>query len=126
MQGIIKAGGKEYPVTSNAATAFVFKQTFKEDLLTFLAVEHSDGETTEMMLKAFYIMNKQAEVPEMSKLLKTEMNFEKFVEFISAFDMLETGDIALQVFNIWNKNAETTEKEEAKDPKKKTAKSAAK
>ena len=125
MYSTIKAGGKEIPVVSNAATAFIFKQTFKEDLLTFLTVEHSDGETTEMMLKTFYIIAKQAEIPEMSKLLKTEMNYEKFIEFISNFDMLESGEIALQVFKVWNNNAETTATDEgAEAPKKKTAKAA--
>lgn len=122
MKSIIKAGGKEIPVVSNAATAFIFKQTFKEDLLTFLTTEHSDGETTEMMLKVFYVIAKQAEISEMSKLLKTEMNYEKFIEFMSGFDMLETGDIALQVFGVWNDNSETSAIEESETPKKKTAK----
>lgn len=122
MKSIIKAGGKEIPVVSNAATAFIFKQTFKEDLLTFLTTEHTDGETTEMMLKVFYVIAKQAEISEMSKLLKTEMNYEKFIEFMSGFDMLETGDIALQVFGVWNDNSETSAVEESETPKKKTAK----
>lgn len=127
MYSTIKAGGKEIPVVSNAATAFIFKQTFKEDLLTFIAKleEHSDGETTEMMLKAFYVMAKQAEVHGMSQLLKSEMNSETFIEFISEFNILETGDIALQVFNVWNGNAETSvTDEEEKSSKKKTAKAA--
>lgn len=122
MKSIIKAGGKEIPVVSNAATAFIFKQTFKEDLLTFLTTEHTDGETTEMMLKVFYVIAKQAEISEMSKLLKTEMNYEKFIEFMSGFDMLETGNIALQVFGVWNDNSETSAIEESETPKKKTAK----
>ena len=68
MHGIIKIGDKAVDVVSNAATAFIFKQCFKEDLLTFLSTEQDDGISTEMMLKAFYIMKKQADIPEMSKL----------------------------------------------------------
>ena len=127
MNGIIKIGDKAVPVTCNAATAFIFKQCFKEDLLTFLSTEHDDGVSTEMMLKAFYIMSKQSEVPEMAKLLKLELSYETFMEFIAGFDFLDTGSIALQTFALWNKNAKTdkTKTDETKgktDPKKKTVK----
>ena len=124
MYSIVKVGNKEIPVVANAATAFIFKQTFKEDLLTFLTAEHSDGETTEMMLKVFYVIAKQAEITSMSELLKSEMNYEKFIEFISDFDMLETGDIALQVFKVWGDNSESTAEDSKETPKKKTVKAA--
>lgn len=124
MQDIVKVKEKEIPVISNAATAFLYKQCFKEDLLTFLSTEHPDGEATEVALKVFYIMAKQAEIPEMSKLIKSDLNYENFMVFISGFDFLDTGSIALQAYNIWNKNAKRDSSEEAtgESPKKKTAK----
>ena len=125
MYSTIKAGGKEIPVVSNAATAFIFKQAFKLDLLTYLTQEHADGEMTEIALKLFYVMAKQAEVPTMSELLKTEMNEMTFVEYISVFELSEVSQLAIEAFKAWNGNAETSADDEGKDsPKKKTAKAA--
>lgn len=123
MNGIVKVGDKEVPVISNAATAFVFKNCFKEDLLSFLAKENPDeGAATEMLIKAFYIMAKQAECPEMPKLLKSGLSYENFIEFVSQYEIFDSGNIATQVFNIWNGNATTTES--AEPSKKKAAKTA--
>ena len=121
MHGIIKIGDKAVDVVSNAATAFIFKQCFKEDLLTFLSTEQDDGISTEMMLKAFYIMKKQADIPEMSKLLKSDLSYESFIEFISGFEFLDTGSIALQTFAVWNQNAKTEESQNDEAQKKKRA-----
>lgn len=125
MYSVIKTSGKEIPIVGNAATAFIFKQTFKLDLLTYLTEEHADGEMTEVALKLFYVMAKQAEVSSMSDLLKTEMNDMTFMEFISGFELSETGMLAIEAFKAWNGQAETTATEESKEgSKKKTVKAA--
>lgn len=127
MTGKIKIGSQEIPVVSNAATGFIFKTCFHEDLLSFLAGDTpSDGLATEMLTKAFYIMAKQAKIHEMSVLLKS-LNYDSFIEYISQFEMLDTGSIASQVFTIWNGNAsmgETVEESTSEDSKKSKKKAA--
>lgn len=128
MTGLIKIGSQEIPVVCNAATGFIFKTCFHEDLLSFLAGDTpSDGLATEMLTKAFYIMAKQAEIHEMSVLLKSGLNYDSFIEYISQFEMLDTGSIASQVFDIWNGNAnmgETVEENTSEDSKKTKKKAA--
>jgi Ni,Fe-hydrogenase I large subunit len=129
MTGLIKVGSQEIPVVSNAATGFIFKSCFHEDLLTFLAGDKPDeGLMTEMLLKAFYIMAKQAEISEMSVLLKSGLNYDSFIEYISKFEILDSGSIATQVYNVWCGNAdtgETAENSEAPEDSKKSKKKAA-
>lgn len=116
MTGLIKIGSQEIPVVSNAATGFIFKSCFHEDLLTFLAGDTPDeGLMTEMLLKAFYIMAKQAEISEMSVLLKSDLNYDSFIEYISKFEILDSGSIATQVYNIWCGNANTGEESETSE-----------
>lgn len=125
MYSVINATKGDVPIVGNAATAFIFKQTFKIDLLTYLTEEHADGEMTEIALKLFYVMAKQAEIPSMSELLKTEMNDMTFMEFISGFELSETGLLAIEAFKAWNGQAETSSTDDnEKGSKKKTVKAA--
>lgn len=121
MYHVINASGKQVPIVGNAATAFIFKQAFKLDLLTYLTEEHADGDMTEVALKLFYIMAKQAEASSMTELLKTELNEASFFEFISKFELSDVSQLAIEAFTAWNGNAETTADGDKGSPKKKTA-----
>lgn len=70
----IEIDGKEIEVVANAATPFRFKQIFHKDLLTILGNEKkAEEEGVETVTQLAFVMAKQAEKADMSKLNEAEM-----------------------------------------------------
>ncbi|MBR3236967.1 MAG: hypothetical protein IKF99_15590 [Oscillospiraceae bacterium] len=92
MRGTVTIGNKEVEMAANAATPFIYKQTFHEDLLVQLQAKDP---SPDLFLKVGYIMAKQAELPT-SELMK--MTDSGFIAWAAGFEFMDivnaTGDIA--------------------------------
>lgn len=86
----IKCGDKEVGMLANAASPYIFKNVFHEDLLQKFttAKENIDENIAEKMA---FIFAKQAETEDISELMKLTIN--DFLSWLSGFDAL---DIFLQ------------------------------
>ena len=96
MFGKVKIGSKEIEMVSNGATPYRFKQVFHKDLLKFFSDAVSgkvdDGEAAEVSSKLGFIMAKQNEMADLTKLSE-----ESFIEWT---EMFEPNDLILAAEDI--------------------------
>ena len=86
MKGIVKIGEKEVGMVANAASPYIYKQVFHEDFLTKLQAKEPE---TDLFQKMAYIMAKQAELPNLSDLMKlTEQGFYEWLLQFESMDVL--------------------------------------
>lgn len=97
MYKTIEIDGKEMEFAANAATPFRYKQIFKSDLFSVLADEKRvEEEGAELIMRLAYIMNKQAEKADMSKLNEDE--FISWLEGFSAMAFINNADEIMTVY----------------------------
>lgn len=93
----IKIGETELEMSANAATPFRFKQVFKKDLLQILGNEEkAETEGVEAVTQLAYIMAKQAEKTDMSKL-----NEEGFITWLEDFGAMDFVNSAEEILNVY-------------------------
>ncbi len=93
----ITVDGKEMEFAANAATPFRYKQTFHTDLFAVLGNEkRAEEEGVEAVTKLAYIMNKQAQKADMSKL--NEDDFMSWLEDFSAMAFVTGAEEILAVY----------------------------
>lgn len=112
MFGSVNIGGKEIELVANAASPYRFKQIFRDDFLKrAIDTSGNEAESIDLFVKMGFVMAKQAEKADFSKL-----NEESFFAWLEEFEpsdvQLAAGDIA----NIYAGNTETKS-----TPKKKAA-----
>ena len=96
MQGFVKIGDKEVGMVANAASPYIYKQVFHEDFLTKLQEKEPE---TDLFQKMAYIMAKQAEVENLSDLMKlTEAGF---YEWLLQFESMDVIYATEEVANIY-------------------------
>lgn len=105
----VKIGEKGIPMLSNAATAILYKQIFKKDLLVFMDRLGKASEAGEMIegvndviLELAYIMATQAE-----KTGFRDKNFETYIEWLMQFEPLEIEAAAADIFAVYKSNQKT-------------------
>lgn len=96
MQGFVKIGEKEVGMVANAASPYIYKQVFHEDFLTKLQAKEPDADIFQKMA---YIMAKQAEVENLSDLMK--LTEEGFFEWLLQFDAMDVIFATDEVANIY-------------------------
>lgn len=103
MFGIVNIGGRDVEMTANGASVYRYKQVFREDFLVLAS--NSDGgiENVELFVKMGYIMAKQAEKADFSKL-----NFDSFLEWAGEFEPNALEMAAGDIGNIYAGNSETS------------------
>lgn len=106
----INIDGREVELSANAATPFRFKQTFQKDLLAVFSNEEiAQKEGIEVVSELAYIMNKQAEKADMSKL-----SFEDFIEWLEGFGpmaFVEASEDIIAVYTDSSKSSSTPSEE---------------
>lgn len=97
----IMVNGTELELSANAATPFRFKQTFHKDLLAIFSNEKkAEEEGLEVVSELAYIMNKQAEKADMSKL-----SFEDFIEWLEKFEPMAFVDASEDIINAYTESS---------------------
>ena len=112
MYADVKIGDKGIPMLSNAATAILYKQIFKQDLLVFMDRLGKASEAGKMIegandviLQLAYVMATQAE-----KTGFRDKNFETYIEWLCQFEPLEIEAAAADIFAVYKANTRTASK----------------
>lgn len=93
----VNIDGREVELSANAATPFRFRQVFKKDLFSILGNEtKAQEEGVEAVTQLAYIMAKQAEKADMTKL-----NEDDFIEWLEGFGPMAFVHAAETVLNVY-------------------------
>lgn len=96
--------GKEVEFSANAATPFRYRQVFHKDLLSILGNEEkAQNEGVEAVTELAFIMAKQAEKADMTKL-----NEEGFIEWLEGFGSMAFVNNAEDILSVYMESTETT------------------
>lgn len=97
MNKTITIDGNELEMAANAATPFRFRQVFKKDLLSVLGNEkRAEEEGLETVMQLAFIMVKQAEKTDMTKL-----NEEMFIEWLEGFGPMAFVESAEDILAVY-------------------------
>ena len=97
MYKTVSIGGKELEFKATAATPFRFKTVFHRDLLQILGdQERAEKEGAEVVTQLAYIMNKQADGADMSKL-----NEDTFVDWLDGFGAMDFINSAEEILKVY-------------------------
>lgn len=97
MYTTITIDGKEMGLSANAATPFRYKQVFNSDLFAVLGNEkRAEEEGAEVVTKLAYIMHRQAEKADMSKL--SEDDFITWLEEFSAMAFVNSAEDIINAY----------------------------
>ena len=100
----IEIDGREVELSANAATPFRFRQIFHKDLLSILGNEQkAESEGVEAVTQLAYIMNKQAEKADMTKL-----NEDEFMVWLEDFGSMAFVNAAEAILNVYMESTEST------------------
>ena len=125
MEKVILFDGKETAFRSSGATAILYKQAFKKDLLVEISkwrknvkrIQENEEATEEERLenslefleitqRLAFIMNLEAT----DKALFNKLSYEKFISWLMSLsgDAFGDKDVNLEIFSIWSKSTEGT------------------
>ena len=95
MRGTISIGNKDVEMAANAATPFIYKQTFHEDLLLQLQAKEP---SSDLVVKLGFVMAKQAELPaeELMKIKETE-----FYSWVEQFEFMDFVGVSKDIFDLY-------------------------
>lgn len=105
MRGTVKIGSKEVGMLANAASSYIFKQVFHEDLLKKFQ-EMETNPDTQLGEKLGFIFAKQAEAENTSDLMKLTMD--DFLEWLSEFDPLDIFMESEKIAELYQRQKEGT------------------
>lgn len=96
--------GNEMELSANAATPFRFKQVFHKDLMTVFANEEkAQQEGLEVVTELAYIMNKQAQKADMTKL-----SFDDFIEWLEGFGPMAFVESSEDIVAVYTETSATS------------------
>ena len=100
----VMVDGKAIDFAANAATPFRYRQVFHKDLLSILGNEEkAQNEGVEAVTELAFIMAKQAEKTDMSKL-----NEEGFLAWLEDFGSMAFVTAAEEILSVYMESTETT------------------
>ena len=96
--------GREVGLVANAATPFRYRQVFQKDLLQILGNEEkADTEGVSAITELAFIMAKQAEKADMSKL-----NFDMFLTWLEDFSAMAFIEAAEDILSVYTDSTQGT------------------
>ncbi len=96
--------GKEMEFAANAATPFRYKQVFHKDILQIFGNEQkAETEGVEAVTELAFIMSKQAEKADMSKLTQ-----EEFIDWLEGFGPMAFVEAAEDILSVYVSTRETS------------------
>lgn len=109
MRNVVRIGDRQVEMLGNAATALLYKQTFREDLLRAVASlsgakEEDLIQAIEKLQKLAFIMNQQA--TKEFKNIVNKLTEEDFILWLSDFEETDFQDpqTFAAILSTWNKN----------------------
>lgn len=100
----VEIDGKGIELAANAATPFRYKQVFHKDLLTILGnEERAETEGVEAVTELAFIMAKQAEKADMTKL-----TYDEFLSWLEDFSAMAFIEGAEDIMNVYMESAKGT------------------
>ena len=105
MFAIIRIGDKDVGMLANAASPYIFKQVFGEDLLLKFTQMKSEANTN-IGEKLGFIFAKQAEISDASELMKLNMN--DFLTWLADFDPLDVFMASEQIVLLYQNQKKGT------------------
>lgn len=97
----IQIDGRDMELSANAATPFRFRQVFHKDLLAVFANEEkAEAEGLEVVAELAYIMNKQAEKADMTKL-----SFDDFIEWLEGFGPMAFVEASEDIVGVYTESS---------------------
>lgn len=100
----ITIDGREVKLAANAATPFRFRQMFKKDLLQILGNEEkAEAEGVETISELAFIMAKQAEGADISKMTEND-----FIAWLEEFGPMAFIEAAEEILGIYTEQEQTT------------------
>lgn len=105
MRRTITINGKDVELVANAASPYVYKQVFNED---FLLATTKDEPDPQLMEKMAYVMVKQAEISDISQLMK--LSIEGFYEWLAGYDPMTfvNGELVQELTDFYFRQAKGT------------------
>lgn len=105
MFATIRIGDKDVGMLANAASPYIFKQVFGEDLLLKFTQMKSEADNS-IGEKLGFIFAKQAEISDSSKLMKLNMN--DFLTWLADFDPLDVFMASEQIVLLYQNQKKGT------------------
>lgn len=100
----IMIDGNEMEFVANAATPFRFKQVFHKDLLSIFSSEESaQSQGVEAVTELAYIMARQAEKADMSKL-----SYDDFIAWLEGYAPMAFVETAEDILSVYTGTTEST------------------
>lgn len=106
--------GEAITMRADGATAFLYKQAFNEDLIKIFSgyADGADVDTDAMGKKLAYVMTKQAEQPDPTKV---KLSFNDFLLWICKFDPLALSMAGDDIIGVYMANIQTDSAAKKKD-----------
>lgn len=104
----VEIDGKPYTMRADGATPFLFKQCFNEDLIKIFAgaaAENPDLDVDGMTKKLAYVMVKQAEQPDPTKI---KVSFNDFLLWVCTFEPLSLSMATEDIISVYIDTTQTT------------------
>lgn len=105
MFATIHIGDKDVGMLANAASPYIYKQVFQEDLLQKFTNMGKDPDNS-VGEKMGFIFTKQAETSDVSELMKLTMN--DFLEWLEDFDPLDILMASEEIVSLYQKQKKGT------------------
>lgn len=107
----IIVSGESIPMRADGATAFLYRQCFGEDIIKMFtgAADGADIDTDSMGKKLAYVMTRQAEQPDPTKV---KLSFSDFLLWVCSFDPLDLSVAGEEIIGLYidNKRTESSAK----------------
>lgn len=112
----IKIGDKTIPMLANAATPIRYKMIFHKDILKALKSINNDDLDTASIGELAFMMSMQSEA-QSGKVKLSELNFDKYLEWLEQFNPLDIEMSAEDIVNLYSADAETSSEPKKKEKK---------
>lgn len=112
MLSSINIGGKELQLIANAATPYLYKQTFNKDIMKIFASVTADSnleeqaELTSVIPEIAYVMAKQAEGLKPSEFMK--LKEDDFLEWLYDFSAMDFNVHAGEIMEVYMNTQKTS------------------
>lgn len=106
MYANIRIGDKDVGMLANAASSYIYKQVFHEDLLKKFQAMGTDHLDEQIGEKLGFIFAKQAEVKDPGELMKLTMT--DFLAWLAEFDPLDLMMVSDEIADLYQRQKEGT------------------
>lgn len=96
---VLKIGGKDVPMMSNAATPIRYRQVFRKNLNSFFLGKMPEEDAADLPGELAYIMAQAASGADMNKL-----SYDGYVDWLQGFEALDFASAVTPIINVYQNN----------------------